>query len=466
MARRERAWSTNEVHSGTLLLLSSLILYGLLNWCYTVAVFTDPGSPVTPISGPSFSRHNYSHLPTVEPPRDSDSITVKSTGGQRFCKKCQTKKPDRAHHCSTCGRCVLKMDHHCPWLATCVGLRNYKPFLLFCGYVTVFCWVCFITSAGFVWGEVVSNELAKQHTDFAAVNTVLLAVISGIFGLVLAGFTGWHLSLAVRNQTTIECLEKTRYLNPIRRTMDRAAQAFPSAGREAGENFVQRYGHQLAEIHANSIPGVTRAEEGEERASPHTRLAEFASHGTEPHPGRPVISAAQSLQQNYSQLERRREVDRYESYLDEQDSEKLPHAFDLGWRRNLTELFGQDWRFWVLPICNTLGDGWNWETSARWAEAQQEQQAKREARAREQELEGRAQREQEARMGWGAGHHTQPNGRLAGGVYEGPDVPMRPMGKAHDDDTSSVDGLYAHDDDEGERAPFPRKSRDEWRDWD
>lgn len=33
----------------------------------------------------------------------------------RFCEKCQHIKPDRAHHCSVCNVCNLKMDHHCPW---------------------------------------------------------------------------------------------------------------------------------------------------------------------------------------------------------------------------------------------------------------------------------------------------------------------------------------------------------------
>lgn len=36
-------------------------------------------------------------------------------GSVRFCEKCQIIKPDRGHHCSVCGMCVLKMDHHCPW---------------------------------------------------------------------------------------------------------------------------------------------------------------------------------------------------------------------------------------------------------------------------------------------------------------------------------------------------------------
>ena len=32
-----------------------------------------------------------------------------------LCKKCNVIKPLRTHHCSICGFCVLKMDHHCPW---------------------------------------------------------------------------------------------------------------------------------------------------------------------------------------------------------------------------------------------------------------------------------------------------------------------------------------------------------------
>lgn len=33
---------------------------------------------------------------------------------KKFCKRCKTFKPSRAHHCSMCGRCIIKMDHHCP----------------------------------------------------------------------------------------------------------------------------------------------------------------------------------------------------------------------------------------------------------------------------------------------------------------------------------------------------------------
>lgn len=56
---------------------------------------------------------------------------------QRKCVKCNCNKPPRAHHCSLCGRCVLGMDHHCPWMNNCIGLRNQKSFLLFNFYTAL-----------------------------------------------------------------------------------------------------------------------------------------------------------------------------------------------------------------------------------------------------------------------------------------------------------------------------------------
>ncbi|KAL8974268.1 MAG: hypothetical protein Q9197_001495 [Variospora fuerteventurae] len=346
--------SHSTAGAGFLTSALGIVLYALLNWSYSTAVFTDPGSPLA-----TNGQTGYSHLPTQEHSSQQDlpSFTVKSTGAARFCKKCQAKKPDRAHHCSTCRRCVLKMDHHCPWLATCVGMRNYKAFLLFLVYTTIFCWLCFGVTGAWLWKEVMDD--GQFDETLMPINYVLLCTISGIIGLVLAGFTGWHLSLAYRNQTTIECLERTRYLSPLRKSMRRQQEGVQG----------QSYGRQLAEIHTNAVPGATRDEEGEEMLPPRDMNRS---------------PAQQALHRNYNDLERSREQERYEEYLDEQDSEKLPNAFDLGWRTNLQHLFGRKPMYWFLPICNSEGDGWQWEASQKWLDAREDLRHRREAQRSQQ----------------------------------------------------------------------------------
>lgn len=381
-----------------------ILLYGMAVVSYTIAVFTDPGSPLDPRRNVAAGRKGggYEGLPTYEDEESGaqmgmSTVTAKSSGKQRYCKKCQSVKPDRSHHCSTCGKCVLKMDHHCPWLATCAGLRNYKPFLLFLTYVSLFCWICFAVSASWVWAEF--TDQVQMDQGMRVVHTILLAVLGGIIGLVLSGFTGWHFYLAMTGQTTIESLEKTRYLSPLKKNMEQQFQAqshrhYIGQAESSNPDEEQTLTEHLKEIHANALPGVLRPEEGESGTSTPKHQPPWGPSWQDQHEASNSSPAKASLHRSYASLEAQREQDRYESYLDEQDSEKLPNAFDLGWKRNLLHVFGEKPLLWFLPVCNTTGDGWMWDVSHDWLNARETVAMQRQARERE-------------RQWWDGQSHTQ-----------------------------------------------------------
>jgi hypothetical protein len=83
--------------------------------------------------------HYHTILNTGVIPRnsevDSTQYLVVCEDGTRIrcdiCTTCRIVRPPNTSHCSTCGACVLVMDHHCPWVGNCIGARNHLPFFLF-----------------------------------------------------------------------------------------------------------------------------------------------------------------------------------------------------------------------------------------------------------------------------------------------------------------------------------------------
>mmetsp|Transcript_22673 Transcript_22673/g.29449 ORF Transcript_22673/g.29449 Transcript_22673/m.29449 type:complete len:286 (+) Transcript_22673:83-940(+) len=102
---------------------------------------------------------------------------------RRWCRRCKGYKPPRAHHCSICMRCIIKMDHHCPWVNNCVGALNHKFFLQFIVYVFALCsFTLFLVIARFftcVYDE--ENGCGDPGNNMLIVFVILEAILFGLF---------------------------------------------------------------------------------------------------------------------------------------------------------------------------------------------------------------------------------------------------------------------------------------------
>nr|XP_039262780.1 palmitoyltransferase ZDHHC6-like [Styela clava] len=129
----------------------------------------------------------------------------------QYCFICKGYKPPRAHHCRACKRCVMKMDHHCPWINTCCGHQNHTNFVLFLFFAPVGCIhaliVCIFTLLyQLLWrAEMYQYAVAPVHFG---VNAFFLNIIAcGLaFGTIVAVgvLFAQQLKIIITNKTGIE----------------------------------------------------------------------------------------------------------------------------------------------------------------------------------------------------------------------------------------------------------------------
>ncbi|XP_014321536.1 palmitoyltransferase ZDHHC3 isoform X13 [Myotis lucifugus] len=126
------------------------------------------------------------------------------------CPKCCSIKPDRAHHCSVCKRCIRKMDHHCPWVNNCVGENNQKYFVLFTMYIALISLHALIM-VGFHFLHCFEEDWTKC-SYFSPPTTVILLILLCFEGLLFLIFTsvmfGTQVHSICTDETGIEQLKK------------------------------------------------------------------------------------------------------------------------------------------------------------------------------------------------------------------------------------------------------------------
>jgi len=171
------------------------VITAMMVLCYLRAMFTSPGTV------PTGDKHwEYNEVMSFIP---SFLVETKKTGDRRHCKWCGKYKPDRCHHCRVCKTCVLKMDHHCPWIYNCVGHFNYKFFFLLLFYSMLDLILIAITMAQSV------DKVIELETPFFTMFIILFAETIAVFlGMLVGMFFLFHIWLVFNAMTTIEFCEK------------------------------------------------------------------------------------------------------------------------------------------------------------------------------------------------------------------------------------------------------------------
>jgi len=173
-----------EVNFGVVFdaVLFHLILL-LTLWSYIKTVVTDPGS--TPMN------YNYQELQEqFQEILQQDQFHSSPSE----CTKCSQFRPPRAHHCSICDRCVLRMDHHCPWVGNCVGMYNQRFFTQFLCYSGLGSLVVAVSCG-------VSLLETKGETSFSQ---MIGAVAGSSLTLSLCGMAMFHMWMIAANKNTLE----------------------------------------------------------------------------------------------------------------------------------------------------------------------------------------------------------------------------------------------------------------------
>lgn len=121
-------------------------------------------------------------------------------GPSTYCRKCDLARPSRARHCSVCEVCVLRFDHHCPWVGNCVGLKNHKFFLLTTVYGSLGCVMAMVV----VWHAFYATIFgeASHIADAGMIQATFMVAL----GLALCSVTTClvHSCLIASDQTVID----------------------------------------------------------------------------------------------------------------------------------------------------------------------------------------------------------------------------------------------------------------------
>lgn len=109
----------------------------------------------------------------------------------------------RVSHCSTCGTCIMKLDHHCVWTQNCIGYRNQRPFYYFAVWMSIGL-LQFWTATYTTYFEIAGNCSFFSHFEPGVYILWTITCFSASFvGLMIVALFISHTMMILTNNTTL-----------------------------------------------------------------------------------------------------------------------------------------------------------------------------------------------------------------------------------------------------------------------
>lgn len=137
--------------------------------------------------------------------------------GWHFCAACEANSPTRAFHCNKCNVCVLKRDHHCTFACCCIGIKNFRYFLVFLAYLALGAFYASIFNLSFIWDVLGGFSLFSVaahlvpfvfflfgYLSFKAFVYTFMSMLSVCGILFVTNLFILHFRQMLHNQTTFE----------------------------------------------------------------------------------------------------------------------------------------------------------------------------------------------------------------------------------------------------------------------
>ncbi len=159
-------------------------------WSYTVTRWSDDSKPT-----PMKQWKTFQPRPHLDTTYQLDN---------RECKKCDNYKWPRVSHCSKCMSCIYRMDHHCFWTQNCIGIKNYRTFVLFITYAFMAALQHLYYMPKYLYWCWQQPSLFIIHT-FPTYIWWLVLTFSVIFmGIMIGGLVFTHYIMLLTNFTTLD----------------------------------------------------------------------------------------------------------------------------------------------------------------------------------------------------------------------------------------------------------------------